>query len=61
MGAANEDPLTLASLGLGLRVAYAHWGRAEIYWGRQLESIGSLGSGDLQDDGVQFRLSVRWP
>ena len=61
VGAANEEPLTLASLGLGLRVAYAKWGRAEIYWGRRLESIGSLGSGDLQDDGVQFRLSLRWP
>nr|MCS5638679.1 BamA/TamA family outer membrane protein [Myxococcota bacterium] len=60
-GTANSEPVTLASLGLGLRLAYGSWGRAEIYWGRQLESLDILGSGDLQDDGVQFRVSVLWP
>jgi len=60
-GSLNSSPLTLASMGLGLRVAYAHWAHGEIYWGRRLKPIQSLGNDDLQDDGIGFRLGVRWP
>ena len=60
-GLVNSEALTLASMGLGLRVGYARWFQGEIYWGRRLKPIESPGSGDLQDDGIEFRLSVRWP
>jgi hemolysin activation/secretion protein len=60
-GSLNSSPLTLASMGLGLRVDYAHWAHGEIYWGRRLKPIQSLGNDDLQDDGIGFRLGVRWP
>jgi len=52
----TPDPENLASVGLGLL-----WDlgpvEAEIYWGHRL--VHAEGSGDLQDDGIQFRVGVR--
>ena len=60
-GKLNASPITLASMGLGLRVAFGQWARGEIYWGRRMKPIEYLAQGDLQDDGIAFRLSVDWP
>ena len=60
-GLINASPQTLASVGLGLRASAGGWGQAEIYWGRRREAIRGLGGDDLQDDGIQFRVAVRWP
>ena len=50
----NSD--TLASLGLGLRLAPWEWLGGELYWGRPLTR--ARGTGDLQDHGIHFRLTV---
>ena len=52
----TPKPENLASIGIGLL-----WGLgpvdASIYWGHGFEKVDT--SGDLQDDGVQFRVGVR--
>ena len=52
----TPDPENLASVGIGLL-----WGlgpvEASITWGHQLVNVDT--SGDLQDDGIQFRVGVR--
>jgi hemolysin activation/secretion protein len=52
----TPDPENLASVGIGLRWAFGA-AEAELYWGHPL--VGVDDSGDLQDDGVQFRVGVR--
>jgi hemolysin activation/secretion protein len=59
--AANRDrptpgPDTLASAGVGLRLSPHSSIEALLYWGYQIDDVST--SGDLQDDGIQFR--VRW-
>jgi hemolysin activation/secretion protein len=52
----TPDPENLASVGVGLLWALGPVD-AEIYWGHPLVDVDT--SGDLQDHGVQFRVSVR--
>ena len=52
----TPSPKDLASVGIGLLWALGPV-EAEIYWGHQLVNVDT--SGDLQDDGVQFRVGVR--
>jgi hemolysin activation/secretion protein len=52
----TPDPQNLASVGVGLRWALGPV-EAEIYWGHRL--VHAEGSGDLQDEGVQFRVRAR--
>ena len=52
----TPDPDDLASVGIGLRWALGP-AEAELYWGHGLVGVDT--SGDLQDDGVQFRVGVR--
>jgi hemolysin activation/secretion protein len=52
----TPDPDHLASVGIGLLWTLGPV-EAEIYWGHQLVDVDT--SGDLQDDGVQFRVGVR--
>jgi hemolysin activation/secretion protein len=55
----NPSSKTLASVGIGLRCEITRYLYSEIYWGHQLDDVAT--SGDLQDDGVQFRSSVDFP
>jgi hemolysin activation/secretion protein len=48
---------TLASLGVGLRIAPWRWLRGELYWGGRLTRKRNIGD-DLQDHGVHFRIAV---
>ena len=50
------NPRVLASVGIGLRVSPVSNVTGELYWGHQLNEGPS--SGDIQDDGIHFRL--RW-
>lgn len=50
---------TLASLGVGLRWRVNRFADAQIYWGHDLNGVPT--DGNLQDDGVSFRLTVHWP
>jgi hemolysin activation/secretion protein len=52
----EASPRTLASVGVGLRVAFLRTLRGEIYWGHRLNSIDELGDGDLQDEGIGFAI-----
>jgi hemolysin activation/secretion protein len=52
----TPHPDDLASVGIGLLWSLGPV-EAQIYWGHQL--VDSDTSGDLQDDGVQFRVGVR--
>ena len=52
----TSGPETISSVGVGLRWAVYRGLSANVYWGHQLQDV--LSSGNLQDDGVQFRL--RW-
>ena len=61
LGKLNSSPLTVSSMGLGLRLALGDWARGEIYWGRRMKPVFEFGNDDLQDDGLSFRLSVDWP
>jgi hemolysin activation/secretion protein len=50
---------TLASLGVGLRVSPFEWLYGEIYWGGRLtDASRSYGEGDLQDEGIHFRVTA---
>jgi len=53
---ATPEPDTLASAGIGLRLFPHRSVEAQLYWGYQIDEVAT--SGNLQDDGVQFR--VRW-
>jgi hemolysin activation/secretion protein len=55
----NQDrptpgPETISSVGVGVRWAVYRGLSANVYWGHQLQDV--LTSGNLQDQGVQFRL-----
>jgi hemolysin activation/secretion protein len=50
---------TLASAGIGLLWSLPRFFDARIYWGQNLNSVDA--SGNLQDDGVQFLISARFP
>lgn len=51
-------PTTLVSCGLGLRTEYADWLRGELFWGFPLSHRELTEGGDIQDDGLHFRLTV---
>ena len=51
----DRDAKTLVGTGVGLRFALGRFTEAQVYWGANLTD--SLGSGDLQDHGVYFRLA----
>jgi hemolysin activation/secretion protein len=57
----QAEPITIGSVGIGLRGIANNWGTAEIYWGHRLKEIRSIGESDAQDDGISFRLSLHWP
>jgi hemolysin activation/secretion protein len=57
----QTTPKTLSSVGVGARVVLTRWGFGEVYWGHRLKEVADSGESDLQDDGLHFRLSVRWP
>lgn len=49
----------LASVGIGLRWRLPRYLSARIYWGQNITSVDT--SGDLQDSGVQFRITFHFP
>ncbi|MFP6641444.1 MAG: ShlB/FhaC/HecB family hemolysin secretion/activation protein [Myxococcota bacterium] len=57
----SSSAKTLASVGLGTRVAFTRWGFGELFWGHRLQSVQNPGDSNLQDDGIQFRISLQWP
>jgi hemolysin activation/secretion protein len=50
---------TLSSAGIGLRWTLPRFLSAQIYWGQNINSVET--SGDLQDSGVQFLITCRFP
>ncbi len=52
----DTDAKTLSSAGIGLRISFNRFLDGQIYWGAQFDDFDT--SGDLQDDGVQFRLTL---
>ncbi|MBW2577666.1 MAG: ShlB/FhaC/HecB family hemolysin secretion/activation protein [Deltaproteobacteria bacterium] len=50
---------TLSSVGIGLRWTLPRFLSAQIYWGQNINSVET--SGDLQDSGVQFLITCRFP
>ena len=55
----NDNPSmrkSLVSVGLGLKASYGDWFRGELFWGVPLENKGRA-SGNLQDEGIHFRMS----
>ena len=54
-GLATPPPKTLPSTGIGLRLTPLRNLSAQLYWGYQIRDVRS--SGDLQDNGLQFRVS----
>lgn len=54
----ESSPLTLGSVGVGLRISYTRYVQAEIYWGHRLQSIDEAGDHNLQDDGVTFAITA---
>ena len=50
---------TLASAGIGLRWTLPRFLFAQIYWGQNISSVET--SGNLQDSGVQFLITCRFP
>lgn len=55
----DEDPETIGSVGVGLRIFPTEWLKAEFYWGESLTSVDRVG--DLQDDGFHFRVELTVP
>jgi hemolysin activation/secretion protein len=53
----EQSPLTIGSVGVGLRTFYKELLRGEIYWGHRLESVSDPGEHDLQDEGVHFAVT----
>ena len=53
---AGSDAVTLASVGIGLRVAPFPWLQGELYWGHALEDTPQVGD-DIQNDGIHFALT----
>lgn len=51
---------TLASIGLGTRIAWDRRAELELYWGHALEDVESVGGDALQDDGIHLRVALRW-
>jgi len=62
----NEDratphPRTLASVGLGFRLAITRRIQLNAYWGEDLRDVGDPPDWDLQDDGVHAELVFAYP
>ncbi len=53
----TPPPETLASIGLGLRVAFLRYGQFNIYKGFQLNHVPKIGN-NLQDDGIHLNFVV---
>jgi hemolysin activation/secretion protein len=51
----TPPPDTLPSVGIGLRLTPLRNLSAQLYWGYQIQKVRS--SGDIQDDGIQFRVT----
>jgi len=49
----------LASVGIGLRWDMPRYLSARVYWGQNLTD--SITSGDIQDHGLQFLVTLSWP
>jgi hypothetical protein len=47
------------SVGIGLRWRLPRFLSAQIYWGQDINTVET--SGDLQDKGVQFRITCHFP
>ncbi|MEP4077699.1 ShlB/FhaC/HecB family hemolysin secretion/activation protein [Haloferula sp.] len=55
----NDNPSmteSLISVGVGLKASYSNWFRGELFWGIPLKNEGQA-SGNIQDDGIHFRMS----
>jgi hemolysin activation/secretion protein len=53
----HEDAESLLAAGIGIRADFSDWFRSELYYGIPLVNRQS-GSGDLQDAGIHFRMSL---
>jgi len=56
----DSSPVTLTSVGVGLRVGWTRHLQGEIYWGHRLHHIDEPENDDLQDEGVQFAVTVSY-
>lgn len=57
----TPEPKDISSVGLGLRYAPHSKINAEVYWGKALHHVDYTDKYDLQDEGIHFELSFRWP
>lgn len=57
----SEDTDTLTSVGLGTRLSWDRWLDLELFWGHSFEHVERSTERDLQDSGIHFRLTSRWP
>jgi hemolysin activation/secretion protein len=56
-GGGNPDPMTLASIGSGLRINPDPRAHFEVYWGHRLNKVDiPPPGGNLQDHGVHFQM-----
>lgn len=53
--------VNLFSAGIGARIAITDQLRAQVYWGQRLNDEGLRPGWDLQDTGVQFRVTAGFP
>jgi hemolysin activation/secretion protein len=49
----------LASVGIGLRWDMPRFASARVYWGQDL--VDAITTGDIQDHGLQFLVTLSWP
>ncbi|MEZ4334934.1 MAG: ShlB/FhaC/HecB family hemolysin secretion/activation protein [Myxococcota bacterium] len=52
---------TLVSVGLGTRFGWSDRAELEVFWGHAFQHVHGTGKYDLQNDGIHFRTTLRWP
>jgi hemolysin activation/secretion protein len=57
----NDFDDDIVSTGVGLRWLPNRYIHAQVYWGKALTDVEEQEDKDLQDDGVHFEISVRYP
>ncbi len=57
----NIGKETLVGMGLGARWNLNRNTLLQFYWGGQLREVDTAGDYDIQDDGLHFSISSRWP
>ena len=54
----TPDPVTLQSIGIGLRASVLPWLQFQVYYGHRLTDVVVPSASDLQDEGVTFAVTI---